>query len=379
MAHGSRSGAQYEGTRRVRGPRAGGVPVRLTWHPGADLVQGFTADGKSVLFTSARAVFTTRFTQLFTVPVDGGVEEALPIPNGARATYSPDGGRIAYNPLSPAFLQWKHYRGGRTSRIGCTDRNHPRAVPRRATAPTTRPMWWATRLAFRSEIGTAVQPVRYDRIEGNPAGFRHYDFPVLSARPAAGGSSRQRARCTCRSRAAHAATDDRVPADLRETRPRSSRARATSARRAVPSGARAVFAFRGEIVTVPCEKVNAQSDGHSARPSAAPAFSPAASRSPTSPKPRRVRAASSPARRPGEPRVSRSPGPLLTGALLVSHSQKIAFRQLHSFSGLLKAAPRRSRGAADYSPSTICPRVVAGLEWSRNRGPQRSAARSTRT
>ena len=78
--------AQYEGNTDVYVvPAQGGVPVRLTWHPGADLVQGFTADGKSVLFTSARAVFTTRFTQLFTVPVDGGVEEALPIPErGAR-------------------------------------------------------------------------------------------------------------------------------------------------------------------------------------------------------------------------------------------------------------------------------------------------------
>ena len=46
----------------------GGAPTRLTWHPGADIVQGFTPDGKAVLFTSQRAVFTDRYTQLFTVP-----------------------------------------------------------------------------------------------------------------------------------------------------------------------------------------------------------------------------------------------------------------------------------------------------------------------
>src|SRR5262249_41895094 len=57
----------------------GGAPTRLTWHPGADVVQGFTPDGRGVLFTSARSVFTGRFTQLFTVPVAGGVGMPAPI------------------------------------------------------------------------------------------------------------------------------------------------------------------------------------------------------------------------------------------------------------------------------------------------------------
>ncbi len=90
----------------------GGVPRRLTWHPGADTVQGFTPDGKKVLFTSARSVFTGRYQQLFTVPVEGGFPEQLPIPNAFRGVFSPEGKRIAINPLSDSFLQWKHYRGG---------------------------------------------------------------------------------------------------------------------------------------------------------------------------------------------------------------------------------------------------------------------------
>src|SRR5262249_51490382 len=62
--------AQYDGNTDVYVMAStGGIPRRLTWHPGADLVQGFTPDGKSVLFTSARAVYTNRYTQLFTVPV----------------------------------------------------------------------------------------------------------------------------------------------------------------------------------------------------------------------------------------------------------------------------------------------------------------------
>ena len=58
--------AQYEGNTDVYVvPVEGGVPTRLTWHPGADLVQAFTLDGNAVLFTSGRAVFTARYTQLF--------------------------------------------------------------------------------------------------------------------------------------------------------------------------------------------------------------------------------------------------------------------------------------------------------------------------
>src|SRR5262249_50225393 len=35
-------------------PATGGVPKRLTYHPGADLVSGWTNDGKRVLFSSNR-------------------------------------------------------------------------------------------------------------------------------------------------------------------------------------------------------------------------------------------------------------------------------------------------------------------------------------
>jgi tricorn protease len=45
--------ASYDGNVDVfTVPVTGGAPVRLTWHPGADVVQAFTPDGKAILFTS---------------------------------------------------------------------------------------------------------------------------------------------------------------------------------------------------------------------------------------------------------------------------------------------------------------------------------------
>ncbi|HEA64585.1 MAG TPA: hypothetical protein ENI02_00355 [Candidatus Aminicenantes bacterium] len=96
-------------------PVEGGIPRRLTWHPGSDIVRSFTPDGSSVLFISPRSVFTRCYRQLFSVTLEGGFPTTLKIPNANKAAYSPDGKRLAYTSLGEPFLQWKHYRGGMVS------------------------------------------------------------------------------------------------------------------------------------------------------------------------------------------------------------------------------------------------------------------------
>src|SRR5262249_925905 len=110
--------AQYDGNTDVYTiPVDGGSPTRLTWHPDADIVRGWTPDSKAVLFSSGRNVFTNRYTQLFTVPVGGGMPTQLPIPHAVEACYSPEGEYVAYTPLGDRSGQWKNYRGGTHSRI----------------------------------------------------------------------------------------------------------------------------------------------------------------------------------------------------------------------------------------------------------------------
>jgi tricorn protease len=80
-------------------PVTGGEPTRLTWHPGWDIVRGWTPDGKAVLFSSWREVAMGDETPLLTVPAAGGVVSRLPVPYGQQASWSPDGTRLAYMPL----------------------------------------------------------------------------------------------------------------------------------------------------------------------------------------------------------------------------------------------------------------------------------------
>ena len=66
-ANGSPSPAQYDGNiDAFVMPAEGGSPRRLTWHPGADVVRGWTPDSKRVLFGSAREAYAD-FDRLYTV------------------------------------------------------------------------------------------------------------------------------------------------------------------------------------------------------------------------------------------------------------------------------------------------------------------------
>jgi tricorn protease len=242
-------------------PTAGGEPTRLTWHPGEDIVRGFTPDGK-VLFSSQREVFSRRFSQFFTVGIAGGVPQRLPIPSGDMGAISPDGKFLAYTPLGERFRQWKNYRGGTASRIWVLkldDLSHEEVPKPDGGCNDTQPMWIGETVYFLSDRDGEFNLYSYDRHSKKVSRLTDHDqFPVASASAGAGqiiyeqagwihlyepGSSRSH-----RLRVG-------VAADLTETRPRY----ATGAKHIrdlgiSPTGKRAVFEYRGEIVTVPAKK-----------------------------------------------------------------------------------------------------------------------------
>jgi tricorn protease len=278
----------YDGNQDVYVVSAtGGMPTRLTYHPAPDVAQGFTPDGRQVLFSSGRNSWTGSFSQLYTVPTDGGVESRLPIPTAFQATYSPDGRRIAYNPLNRPFAQWKRYRGGRVSEIWLyTSGTH---AMEKVPQPSSRSndvdaMWLDDAVYFRSDRDGEFNLYAWDPTSKQVRAItRHTDFPVMNA--AAGGGkiiyeqagwlhlldpkTRQSRRLTIG-----------VTTDLREVRPRwvSGNQYIRNASLS-PTGARAVFEFRGEIVSVPAEKGDARNLTNSvAAHDRSPVWSPDGSR-----------------------------------------------------------------------------------------------------
>ncbi|MGD0783610.1 MAG: peptidase S41, partial [Candidatus Aminicenantales bacterium] len=255
--------AQYDGNTDVYVvPTVGGVPKRLTWHPASDVVQGFTPDGKSVLFTSSRSSFTPAYQQLYTVPIDGGFPEALKIPNAARAALSPDGTKVAYNPLPDAFTEWKNYRGGRNSVIWIVRLNDLalEKIPQpegRSNDPN--PMWIGDTVYFRSDRNGEFNLFSYEpKTKQVRQLTEHKDFPVLNA--SAGGGQiiyEQAGRLHIYDPRTMVSTPLRIgiATDLAELRDRYAKGTRWIRNASVsPSGARAAFEFRGEIVTVPAEK-----------------------------------------------------------------------------------------------------------------------------
>ncbi len=245
-------------------PSSGGVPKRLTWHPGADATQGWTPDGKRVLFSSGRSAAPAGYQQLFTIGLDGGAEQRLPLPIGYEGAYSPDGARIAYVPLQRAFTMWKRYRGGRTTPIWLADLATSRIerVPR-DNSNDYRPMWTAGKVWFLSDREGRVTLFNYDpatKRVTRAVENRGMDFKSASAANDAivieqfGGLhiyDLKSARLD--------AVSISVTGDLEEVRERFVKVATRLTNASIsPSGVRAVIEGRGEIITVPEEKGDAR-------------------------------------------------------------------------------------------------------------------------
>jgi tricorn protease len=258
--------AQYDGNMDVYIiPSEGGIPKRLTWHPGPDIVRSFTPDGKAVMFVSIRNLGSSTgfpYLQPFSVAVEGGFPEYLKIPSAFYATFSPDGTAIAYTPRYPAHDQWKHYRGGTTSRIWICQLNDYSVVqiPQpEGRCNDTHPMWIDDTVCFLSDREGEFNLFSYNTASKDIKQLTTYkDFPVLDASASGNKILFERAGFLHLYDIQQGQSQKLtigVAADLQEVRPRYVRGpQYIRSADISPSGARAVLGYRGEIITVPAEK-----------------------------------------------------------------------------------------------------------------------------
>ncbi len=263
---------QYDGDEQVYVvPSTGGVPKQLTHYPARgpltprwgwdNQVHGWTPDGKAVVFRSLRDSWTLPVARLYTVPIDGGPAEPLPMPEAGSGDYSPDGRQMVYSPQSRDFRAEKRYGGGQANDLFIFDLtantatrivDHPRA--------DRDPMWIGGAVYFTSDRDGTFNLYAYDvasrqirqvttsttwdvrwpsadatgRIVYEMAGELH----VLDA---ASGAS-QKVAIT-------------VPNDGLAKRPsRVSAAGQIHSFSLSPKGERVVFSARGDVFTAPIEK-----------------------------------------------------------------------------------------------------------------------------
>jgi tricorn protease len=254
---------QYDGNLDVYlMPAGGGVPKRLTWHPAPDFAQCFSGDGKFVIFTSTRGTSNRAEMRLFRVPVGGGFPEEYKIPAIVRAALSPDGASVAYNPLPDAFTQWKHYRGGRVSEVWVlklSDYSVEKIPQPEGRSNDVQPMWLGDTIYFLSDRNGEFNLFAYDTKAKAVRQLTDYsDFPILNASLGAGRIIFERAgylNIYDPARATAQRLTIGLSADLLEVRERYVKGAQWIRNSSIsPSGARAVFEFRGEVVTVPAEK-----------------------------------------------------------------------------------------------------------------------------
>ena len=240
-------------------PSEGGEPRRLTWHPGQDGAVGWTPDGKRVLFVSTRDSYAD-FTRLYTVPVEGGVPEVLPMWRADSGSYSPDGTRFAYQPLLKWQEAWKRYRGGQTTPIyivRLSDLQLEKVT--RDNSNDFSPIWMGDTVYFLSDRNGPVTLFAYDtktKTVKQVVENKGFDLKSVGAGPDAlvyeqfGGIYLFDPKS---GKSTH--VNIQIAADLPATRPHWVKVADKVQNSAIsPSGARAVFEARGEILTVPGEK-----------------------------------------------------------------------------------------------------------------------------
>jgi len=154
---------QYDGDEQVYViPSTGGVPRQLTFYPAKgplaprwgwdNQVYGWSKDGKRIFFRSLRDSWSLPIARLYSVSIDGGPTEPLPMPEAGSGDYSPDGSQMVYSPQSRDFRSEKRYGGGQANKLYTFDlSSYATKAITDGPRPTRDPIWIGDTIYFNSD------------------------------------------------------------------------------------------------------------------------------------------------------------------------------------------------------------------------------------
>ncbi len=249
-------------------PTMGGDPRRLTYHPGIDRVRGWTPDGRRVIFASVRTSAPQQsYFRLWTVGLDGGLPEPLPMPRAFSAAYSPDGRRLAYEEITTAFVpewyetsEWRHYRGGRTHPISVMNLSDYSVEKLPWTnSNDTLPMWIGNTIYFLSDRNHTMNLFACHLDTKQVTQLTHHDdFDIMTASAGPDAIVYEQAGYIYLVESGTELArklNIEVTGDLPWARAQFKKVASMIRNSALsPTGVRAAFEARGEIFTVPAEK-----------------------------------------------------------------------------------------------------------------------------
>ncbi|MFQ5702318.1 MAG: peptidase S41, partial [Acidobacteriota bacterium] len=225
-------------------------------------MRGWGRDGTHVLFSSPRDLTYQRGGALFLVSVDGGLPERLAMPYAWDGDFSGDGARIAYQPFPSGYSGvsgWRHYRGGTTPPIWLFDLSS-HEIERIPHDPVndSHPMWVGEKVYFVSDRNGTANIFSYEPHGGVRQMTRLTDWDVRWAHAGDGALIFEAGgRLHLLDPATEAVTTLHITIhpDLPDARSHwVPAAKTITASGISPTGSRALFAARGDILTVPAEK-----------------------------------------------------------------------------------------------------------------------------
>ncbi len=190
--------AQFDGNTEVYVMDAkGGNAKRLTYTATLDrddvadrmgpnnIVVAWTPDSKHIIYRSRKQSFNSFVGQLFSVSIDGGLSEELPLSTGGFCSFSADGKKLAFNSVMREFRTWKYYKGGMADDIRIFDFD-TKEVTKITDNPAQDifPMWWENTIYFLSDRDRIMNLFAYDlttKTVKKVTDFTEYDckFPSI--------------------------------------------------------------------------------------------------------------------------------------------------------------------------------------------------------